>query len=85
MSTQSILIRERLSTNKAITEHFQSKSMDLLKRLRFDVGCIDTDKMRYMLRLNRLSCADWCTLDDDQRESVRQEVIKKSIKEIQEL
>lgn len=85
MSTQSILTKNRMSTNRAIDEYFMSYSVDVLKKLRFDVGCYDPEKMRYMMRLKRLVCADYCKIDDDQRQSLREEVIKKTILKLIEL
>ena len=55
MSTQSILTKNRMSTNRAIDEYFMSYSVDILKKLRFDLGYYNPDTMRDMMRLKRLA------------------------------
>jgi len=85
MSTQNIVDKHNLSTNRAIAEYFAKESMDILKLRRFDTGCVDTSNHRLMLYLYRYSCNDWCNIEEEQRSSVREEVIGKTIKSISEL
>lgn len=85
MSTQNILNKGNLSVNRAIAEYVTKESMDILKKKRFDVGCYDKSNHRLMLNLYRLSCRDWCKVDGDQRDILREEVILKTIRRIEEL
>ncbi len=85
MSTQNILSKSNLSVNRAIAEYMAKESMDILKKKRFDVGCYDKRNHRLMLHLYRLSCRDWCRIDGDQKEILREEVILKTIRRIEEL
>ena len=85
MSTQNILSSENLSVNKAMSEYMTKESMDILKKRRFDVGCYDKNNHRLMLQLYRLTCKDWCNIDGEQREPLREEVILRTIRRIEEL
>ena len=85
MSTQNILDSKNLSTNKAIAEYMASESIEILKKKRFDVGCLDKKNHRLMRTLYRLTCEDWCTIDSDQRDRLREEVILRTIRKITEL
>lgn len=85
MSTQNILDKRNLSVNRAIAEYITKESMDIYKKKRFDVGCYDKLNHRLMLNLYRLSCRDWCKVDDGQRDILREGVILKTIRRIEEL
>jgi len=85
MSTQNILDKNNLSTNRAMSEYLASESIEMLKKRRFDVGCPNIKQHRLMLTLYRLSCEDWCSSDSEQRDSIREEVILRTAKKITEL
>lgn len=85
MSTTSIVSYDNLSTNKVVAEAISSQSLDVLKNLRFDVGKFCHSKLKYMLRLEKLSCSKYCSLEEDQKRSVREDLIRKSILRINEL
>lgn len=85
MSTQNILNKSNLSVNRAIAEYMVKESMDILKKKRFDVGCYDKRNHRLMLNLYRLSCRDWCRIDEGQQAILREGVILKTIRRIEEL
>jgi hypothetical protein len=85
MSTQSIVTLENLPTDVAMGQYLAEKSVDLLKYLRFEIGCVDHDKLAEILRLQRLVCGNFCYVDDDQDRVVREAVIRNTITEIYEL
>lgn len=85
MSTTSIISEDNLSTNKAINEYFVSQSLDLLKKLRFDVGKVCHSKLKYMMRLHKLACNQFCSLNDEQKKVVREDIINKAILKLDEL
>jgi hypothetical protein len=85
MSTTSIVSKDNLSTNRIVAEYMTSQSLDVLKKLRFDVGNFCHSKLRYMLMLEKFSCSRYCTLDESQQRLVREDLIRKSILRINEL
>jgi hypothetical protein len=85
MSTQNILDKNNLSTNRAIAEYMTAESIEILKKSRFDVGCTNPKYHRLMRTLYRLTCEDWCSIDSDQRDTLREEVILRTIRNITEL
>ena len=85
MSTQNIISKDNLSVNRAIAEYITKESMEVYKKKRFDVSCMDKKNHRLMLQLYRLSCKDWCKIDSEQRRDIREEVILRTIRKIEEL
>lgn len=86
MSTENIITKNNLSTNKAIAEFVTSYSLDVLKRARFDVGKrLSTKFLKEAIRIERLSCEDYCSIDEGQREVLREKVIRKAINRITEI
>lgn len=85
MSTTSIVSSDNLSTNRVVAEYMVSQSLDVLKKLRFDVGGFCHSKLRYMLRLEKFSCSEFCNLDEEQQRFVREDLIRNAILRINEL
>lgn len=85
MSTKNIIDKRNLSVNRAIAEYMSKESMEVYKRSRFDVACEDKKNHRLMLSLYRLSCKGYCNIDSEQRASLREEVILRAIRKIEEL
>lgn len=85
MSTQSIITVDNLPTDAALGQYMASASIDLLKVLRFEIGCVDHDRLREMMRLQRLVCGGFCYIDDDQDRAIRESVIRKTINKIYEI
>ena len=85
MSTQSIITLDNLPTDVAMGQYLSEASVDLLKYLRFEIGCIDHSKMREMLRLQRLVCSGFCYIDDEKNRLMRESVIRNTITKIYEI
>lgn len=82
MSAQNIITSRVLSNDEAINSVIAEYSMDLLKYLRFDFRCVDYKKGRMILRTKRLFCNDYCSLDENEQRSLREELIRKHILKI---
>jgi hypothetical protein len=85
MSTQSILTLDNLPTSEAMDQYVVEASVDLLKNLRFEIGCVDHDRMKEMLRLRRFVCGAFCYVDDEQDRLIREAVIRGAINKIYEI
>ena len=85
MSTQSIITLDNLPTDEAMSQYIKEASLDLLKFLRFEIGCVDHDKIKEMLRLERLICGSFCYIDDDQDRNIREAIIRNAIKKLYEI
>lgn len=85
MSTYNIIDKDNLSTSKAIAEITTKVGIDLLKNLKFDIGCVNHKKLRTLLILERLACTDYCTIDEEKREYLREIIISKGIIHLKEL
>ena len=85
MSTQSIITLDNLPTDVAMDQYMAEASLDLLKYLRFGIGCVDHAKMKEMLRLRRFVCGNFCYIDDDQDRLLREAVIRGAINKIYEI
>ena len=86
MSTQSIITTNNLSTDKALQQYIDKKSVDLLKFLRFEIGtCTNFDLLRDIMRLERLICRELCYIDENQERDIREAIIRKAINQINEL
>lgn len=78
MNTESVVNKKRLSTVKILDEYFMKESINVLKKIRFDVGCVDISKMKALMRLDKYACGHY---EDD----LREEIVTKSILYIPEL
>lgn len=86
MSTSNIYNRLNAPTNEILNSLISSKSMDALKKIRFDHGCGVKDSMiSEILRLNRFVCNNICYLSDEEETVLREKVIKISILKLNEL
>ena len=85
MSTQNVITLSNLPTETALIQSFNAESIKLYKHLKYEVGCIDTDKMRNMMRLSKFICNGGCYLDDEQDQKVRETLIVETINQIYEL
>lgn len=85
MSTQNIITLDNLPTDKAVAELFAESSVDLLKYLRFDIGCVNHKNLRENLRLERLVCNPFCYVSDEEDKKIREAVIRKAISKIYEI
>lgn len=85
MSTQSIITLDNLPTDVALGQYMAQAGVDVLKTLRFEIGCIDHDKLREMMRLERLACGCFCYIDEDDTQQIREAVIRNTINKIFEL
>lgn len=79
MSTQSIITTKNLPTSTAVAQYLNEASMDLLKNLRFEIGCADDDKIQQVIRLYKLVCNEYCYISCEQDKIIREEVIRNSI------
>lgn len=85
MSTQSIFNEQNLSGSEALAQHLTASSVDLMKYLKFELGCICHEDMREILRAERLLCSDLCYITDCDKHVLRESVISVGIRNIQEL
>lgn len=85
MSTQNIINSNNLPTDVALGQYLREESLNLLKHLRFEIGCSNPSKLREILILDRLVCSDSCYITDEQEREIREEVIRKAISKIYEL
>lgn len=87
MSTENIINKHNLSTNKAISEFITSVGLDIIKRRRFDVGKRFSKKLyKDTLRLEKYTCEKYCDLENDEsRQTLREKVIRKTINRITEI
>lgn len=85
MNTQSIVTVDKLTSNTAMAEAISSYSLDLLKFLRFDFGKVDHNRMREILRMNRLVCSRYCKLGDEDKRGLREAIIRKNVLKLREL
>lgn len=85
MSTQTIITLDNLPTDVAMGQYLSEASLDLLKFLRFEIGCVDHKKMREMLRLQRLVCNGFCYINDEEDRLMREAVIRKTITKIYDI
>ncbi len=85
MSTQSIITLDNLPTDVAMAQYLRETSIDLIKYLRFEIGCVDTQKLNEMLRLERLICNKYCYINDEQDKLIRENTIRKAITKIYEI
>jgi hypothetical protein len=79
MSTQSIITVDNLPTSTAMAQYLNEASMDLLQALRFEIGCVDNDKIQQIIRLHKLICNDYCYINCEQDRLIREELIRNSI------
>jgi hypothetical protein len=85
MSTQSIVTLDNLPTDVAMAQYLREASLDLLKYLRFEIGCVDHKKLSEMLRLHRLVCNNYCYVTCDQDKLMRESIIRNAITKIYEI
>lgn len=85
MSTQSIITVDNLPTSTAMAQYLNEASIELLQSLRFEIGCVNDDKIQQMIRLHRLVCNDYCYIDCEKDRTIREEVIRNSITKLYEL
>lgn len=85
MSTQAILTEDNLPTGELIGRAVANTATDVLKELRFEIGSVCHFKKLNLIRLSRLYCEDFCYLDDDQDDKIREYMIRASINKINEL
>lgn len=85
MSTQSIITLDNLPTNVAMDQYMAEASLDLLKYLRFEIGCINHSKIKEMLRLKKFVCGSFCYIDNEQDRLLREAVIRGAINKIYEI
>lgn len=85
MSTQSIITLDNLPTEDAMGQYLIGMSTDLLMNLRFEIGCINHDKIDEALRLHRLVCGGFCYINSEQDRLIREKVIRSAINKIYEL
>lgn len=85
MSTQNIITLDNLPTDVAMAQYLRETSIDLIKYLRFEIGCVDTKKLNEMLRLDRLICNKYCYVNDEQDRLIRENTIRKAITKIYEI
>jgi len=85
MSSQSIITLDNLPTDVAMAQYLRETSIDLIKYLRFEIGCVDTQKLNEMLRLDRLICNKYCYVNDEQDRLIRENTIRKAITKIYEI
>lgn len=85
MSTQSIITSKNLPTERVVAQVFTQVSTDLLKHLKYDVGCSNHKKMRDLLNIKKLFCNDFCFLKEDDNREIREKIIRDSINKIYEL
>lgn len=85
MSTQNIINNKNLPTDVALGQYLREESLNLLKNLRFEIGCKNISKLREILILNRLVCSNACYITDEQEREIREEIIRKTISKIYEI
>ena len=86
MSTSNVYNRLNAPTNEVLNSLVSAKSMDLLKKIRFDHGCGVSDSVvEDILRLGRFVCNNICYLSEEETTVLREKVIKISILKLNEL
>lgn len=86
MDAINIFDKRTLPTNEIVAKTIRDLSMRQVKFIRFDYGYpVPTAKIKELLRLHRFACNSICYLNDDEISLIREEVIKNSILNINEL
>ncbi len=85
MSVLSVITDKNLETNFVLDNFFKKASLDLLKKMRFDFGCIDYDKVEEMLFLDHFVCSNLCYITDENEIKIREEIIKSAILTIEDI
>lgn len=81
---QNVIDIRNLPTSKIIDEFFLEESMSLLKKIRFGVGYVDMNKVKFITRLDKYVCGDLC-LDKAQKHKIREDLLVKTILHQKEL
>lgn len=85
MSTQTIITLDNLPTSTAMAQYLREESIDLIKSIRFEIGCVDHNKLKEMLRLYKFVCNEFCFITDEQDRLVREAVIRNAINKIYDI
>lgn len=85
MSSQRIVNLDNLPTETAMAQYLSESSMDLLMNLRFEIGCVNHDRIKEILRLQRLVCGRFCYVDSDDDRLIREKIIREAITKIYEI
>jgi len=85
VNTQNIVDSKNLPTFDILAKAFSEYGVDVMYKLRFEVGEICHDQLRELMRLQELFCSDYCYIDDDGDRRIRETIIKNSIRKIGEL
>lgn len=86
MNTINYVTKNNLPTDEALAKVMATTSMDILKKRRFDVGCMPSvKKMQELLRLDRLVCSEYCYLSKEDSDKIREQVIHQAILKLDEL
>ena len=82
MSSQSIVTEELLPTGEVLSNKILEDSVNLLSFLKYDIGKVCGVKLRNLLRLEKMHCNASCYTELEDKYSIREEIIKKSIRTI---
>lgn len=86
MSTINYVNKNNLPTSEVLADEIRETSMDILKKVRFDVGCKPSVfKMQELLRMERLICSEYCYVSSEDSDNLRKQIIQQSILRIREL
>jgi len=85
MSTQRIINENNLPTSDIFYQVLTKTSVDLLKELKFEVGHVCINKMRNILRMERIHCSDFCYTNEGQQRRIRENLIRTAINKIDAL
>jgi hypothetical protein len=86
MGALNIFDKRTLPTNEILAKTIKDLAIHQIKYYRFDYGKpLSVDKMKELLRLHRFACNSICYLDDEENSLIREQIIKQSIFNINEL
>ena len=85
MNTTNTVNETNLSNNRIFSDYFESQAIDLLKKLRFDVGKVCHHKLKYVLRLERMININYCNKEEDKKQILREELIRSALLRVKEI
>lgn len=81
MSTQSMVSNHKIVKEDLLDKYFMDASLSLLKKIRFDFGCINRSEIQDMMILDRVAKRYTCKED----QNLREHLITSAVESIEEL
>lgn len=81
MSIQSMVSNQPIRSEKLLDDYFSDTAMKLLKKRRFEVGCINKPEIKDLLILDKVAKRYTCKMDQD----LREHLVTSAVESIREL